>query len=521
MYLKRSLFYILISVVFLLSCSGKQNEKVNPKIPTSVEITFDQHEVVTGTAKHQTVLTGFFLRGSIAELAVVNIKQNNERLLRIYVFNNQTWVLKHNINLRPEVLFIDVANIGGFDQLIAYEHGRLNWIDLETATEHILVNVTSTLPPNQNIPHVDITRDVNGDTFDDLVVPDVDGFWIFTQTAVGTFADPVKIGPPTHVDILYRVDGYQHTPWDMSRIHEIDYNRDGRKDLVFWNGKHFEVHPQNENGLFSTVATTFTTDVVFDSDELATLAAPEGVRYRLRDNQPFGHLTGRVLHTLTDINGDGIADLCVFSLKGGSLWHMHSAYEVHFGMPTPDGATTFAPQVSTSIASDGIPFGILQQDFDGNGQVDMAITTINPNIFNAIGMIIDSVLTHSGSLNFEIYRMEDSIYPDKPTDIRKIRSRHPDKTAIRTAFPPVLLGDVSGDGQLDLLIGRSNKNLRIYRGVQHPDLFEQKSKKVAVTMPTYEEYTWLANLNNDKKRDVVMYHTSNTEPHRVTILLSR
>lgn len=43
---------------------------------------------------------------------------------------------------------------------------------------------------------VDITRDVNGDSHDDLVLPDADGFWVFIQTENGAFAEPAKVGPP-------------------------------------------------------------------------------------------------------------------------------------------------------------------------------------------------------------------------------------------------------------------------------------------------------------------------------------
>ena len=110
-------------------------------------------------------------------------------------------------------------------------------------------------------PHVDITHDVNGDDRDDLVIPDADGFWVFVQVRDGVFADPVKLGPSTEVDRLYGPDEYRYTPWNQSRIHEIDYNRDGRKDLVFWNTDHFKIHSQSEYGLFATDAETFTTDV--------------------------------------------------------------------------------------------------------------------------------------------------------------------------------------------------------------------------------------------------------------------
>ena len=79
----------------------------------------------------------------------------------------------------------------------------------------------------------------------------------------------------------------------------MDYNRDGRSDLVFWNGDHFQVHHQDKHGLFAPAAKTFTTDVAFDSDEISSLAAPQGVRRRRKDHQPTGDLTGRVLHSLT------------------------------------------------------------------------------------------------------------------------------------------------------------------------------------------------------------------------------
>ena len=78
---------------------------------------------------------------------------------------------------------------------------RLNWFNPETATEHALVAVTSNFNPPRSgeIPHLDLTRDVNGDECDDLVVPDVDGFWVFIQTSDGAFANAVKVGPPAEM----------------------------------------------------------------------------------------------------------------------------------------------------------------------------------------------------------------------------------------------------------------------------------------------------------------------------------
>ncbi|MDE2704646.1 MAG: hypothetical protein OXI35_06215, partial [Gemmatimonadota bacterium] len=156
------------------------------------EVIFEQYEVVIGSAERQTALTGFLLGGDVADLAVVNIDENDDRCLRIYAVAESTWVPLLDATLRPEVLFVDVVNIGGRDRLIAYEPDHLNWFDPESATERALVAVTSNFnPPRRDeIPHVDVTRDVNGDERDDLVVPAVDGFWVFVQRSDGAFADP-------------------------------------------------------------------------------------------------------------------------------------------------------------------------------------------------------------------------------------------------------------------------------------------------------------------------------------------
>ena len=114
-----------------------------------------------------------------------------------------------------------MVNIGGRDRLIAYERGRLTWFDPDSATERALVAATANFnPPRRDeIPHVDVTRDVNGDGRDDLVVPDVDGFWVFVQMNDGTFADPVKIGSATDMSRIYGADGYRYDPWSQSRIY--------------------------------------------------------------------------------------------------------------------------------------------------------------------------------------------------------------------------------------------------------------------------------------------------------------
>ena len=511
----------------------------------AAEFTFEQYEVVIGSAERQTVLTGFLFGGAVADLAVVNIGEHGDRRLRIYAFGDSTWVPRLGTTLRPEVLFVDVANIAGRDRLIAYESGRLNWFDPESATERALVAVTSNFnPPRRGeIPHVDVTRDVNGDNRDDLVVPDVDGFWVFIQIGDGAFADPVKIGPSTDMSRIYGADGYRYDPWSQSRVHKVDYNRDGRRDLAFWNEDHFAVYLQDERGLFASVVETFMTDVAFDSDDLSAFAT--------------GDMIGRVLHSLADLNGDGVADLVVFSLEGSK----RSAYEVHFGAPTADGGIAFARGVDMAFTSDGsVQLGMERHDFDRDGQVELMFTTIEVEYLESSlwkrfkGFMGDDIW-----LNLEFYRVEGGRYRDKPNATRRIaldgvpshkepgwvpldivlrgathERRKTQKSWLRAFNTTLLLGDVTGDGLSDLLIGDHPRIMDIFVGTPGPDLFSQQPQDVAIAVPNDEEYTWLVDLNKDGKQDILMHHPftlrdahgarrlpSGAEPHRVTMLIAR
>ncbi len=545
----RILFIVLVFGVFLSSYSELPNATADPTVLAHAEFTFDRYEIVTGVAKRQTVLTGFLLGGAIAEVAVVHIDENDSRHLRIYTFVDNTWTPKLDTTLRPEVLFVDVANIGGRDRLITYERGRLNWFDPDSAAELPLVVVTSNFkPPRESeIPHVDVTQDVNADDRDDLVVPDVDGFWVFIQMSDGVFAEKVKIGPPTEMERILGADGYRYDPWSQSRVYEIDYDRDGRTDLACWNEDHFKVHLQDERGLFAPKAKTFTTDVAFDSDRDSLLAT--------RD------MTGKVLHALSDLNGDDIADLVVFKLSGRDISKKHSSYEVHFGTPTPEGGIAFSGAPDIAFQSDeSVQLGMDRHDFNSDGQMDLMITTINLEFLK--GSIWKSIKGFMGDdiwLGLEFYQMEEDRYPDTPNTIRGIaldgvpshrepgwvpldivlrgathERRKTEKSYPRAFNATLLIGDVTGDGRSDLLIADHPRIMVVFSGVPGPEIFARQPQEVKVAVPNDEEYTWLVDLNRDGVQDILMHHpftlrdahgapklAPGTEPHRVTMLIAR
>lgn len=521
--------------ISILGCSAKIN-KTN-KQTSPVPFTFEEYKVSIGSDKNQTVLTGFLADNAIAELAIVNIGKNSTRRIRIYTLKDDTWKLSLDTSLRPQILFVDVATIGGRDRILTYEHGRLNWFDLDSKAEQELIKITINynMIDADKISRVDITRDLNGDGLDDLILPDFDGFWISTQLNDGSFADPVKLGPPepylnkTALDQgrSYREIGINELTvlWYLGRIHQVDYNGDRCTDLVFWNEDHFDVYLQKAHGIFSAEAKSFNIDVPFGTDGAYSIAFDFSGENMFALMFGFRENTKRsVLHTFRDMNSDNVADMIIHTLEGRSLGNQNSEYKVHFGKQTSNGLV-FTRDVGMTIRPKGSAGGLLPwgyssywlQDFDADGDLDFLFRDVNTNI----GGMARAMVGKSIAINLEFFRMDNGSFPVKPTTTRKIRPALDIFETDRVFFPAILFGDVNGDKRLDLIVGKNWTEMHIFLGEPGPKVLAKKPQKIKVDMPNDERNMWLVDLNRDNKKDILINNKAATKQNQVTMLITR
>lgn len=536
---RRGWIYILTLVAALSGTGGSFASQISDDL-------FVRHDLVIDAVKPQTVLPGFFLGGTLADLVVVSVGDSGDRHLSIYSYGDDTWAPEIEATLRPGVLFVDVARIGGHDRLITYESGQLNWFDPDAAIEHQLVEIgTSYRAVDESaIPHVDITRDLNRDGHDDLLMPDLDGFWVSTQSTQGSFTVPALLGPSEpfaeqsvgNLDVGEPASGDSPSYGDvgitamtipvyLSRVHQMDYDLDGRFDLVFWNEDHFDIYLQDSGGSFVSPPQSYSPDVSIDSDGVYSRSfdySDQGIGSILFG---FGKKTERtVLHSLEDVNGDSIADLVALTMAGKSITKQRSLYEVHFGSATPDGIR-FASEASTGIRSAGKaggmqPWGYAShwfEDLDDDGQVEMILRDVRVG-FGGMGR---ALLGNSVPIDLEFYRTQQGLYTDEPATTRKIRRFAPFDGPGNIFFPPVLMGDVNGDGRSDLVVGESPNELHVFLGQSGPDLLAQQPLRIEVPLPQDERNVRLVDLNNDRRQDILIHHPSKTEPQRVTMLISQ
>ena len=497
---------------------------------------FDFYEIDTGKAEHQTVLTGSFVASGNVELAVISSGEHIAPNVTIFRLEGDQWVADRNWSLDDDILFVDRLNLAGRDHLLTYRLGRFSRIDLATNVEEELVEIATDFSgtADEGIPRLKVIRDLNGDGLDDIVMPEREGFWVSVQRPDGAFSASRKIGPPEpQLDAKaygdeksYREVGInaQTLPWYLSRVHQLDYDLDGRTDLAFWNESHFEIYRQDPAGYFVEEAITFAIDVPFDFDGSYALA------FQFSERSVASLLLGlggrfeyTILQGFPDLNRDGIADLVTLTFSGRRIFSLRGRYDVHFGRATPHGiGFSQSPDTSarTPGPAGGEAWGYASQryvDFDGDGMTDLTMGSVN----TGLGGMARAMIGNSISMNLAVYRLEDGTFRSRPDITKKIRTPFAPFTKRGVLFPTVLSGDVNGDGRMDLLAVERWDELSVYLGENSPQLLTDEPVRLAVEVPTDERFAKVGDLDGDGRDDVYIQYPSKSEANRLVVLMAR
>ena len=528
----RTHWTIGVAAMVLAACGAASNLNSGDANPL-----FEIREAAIPAAEHQTVLAGSFDGTDRAQLAVVSAGARGKPNIRLIALNDGEWRTSLDAVLEAGVLFVDIARVAGQDRLLIYRHGSVDWFDPYAGEQRPLINLKTSYRSSaeDGISQLDITHDVNGDSRDDLLIPDVDGFWLALQSQDGHFDQAVKLGPADPFadrnaygdKRTYRQVGItaKNTPWYLGRVHRLDYDRDGRQDLMFWNRDHFLLYRQNAAGDFEDPPRTLESGVEFDFDGSYGLAFQFGeasVPSMLLGLGPRTHYT--VLQGFPDLNADGLADAVTLSLTGRSPFRLRGRYDVRFGRPAP-GATFFSEAPDTSFEAPGKSgglqaWGYAAQNFldvNNDGATDAAVGAVNIGL----GGMFGAIAGNSVAIDLALYLLRDGKYPAKPDWERRVSSPFSPLNKRGPLFPTVLTGDINGDGRSDLLVGERWDELSVFLGAEGKAPFASQAITLGVAIPADERNARIADLDNDGKDDIFIQHSSAAEPGRLIILMAR
>lgn len=450
----------------------------------------------------------------MADLLVLDRNATNR--IRVLAYDGKEWRWQLERKLPADVQFVDALRSKDRDRLLISRRGQIDALDMVDGTVKTLITGPSTpLPPGANRPlHIEVTRDLNGDSLDDLVIPTEAGVWVTLQNDDGTFRSPFKVAQPFAASRFRFSHGYRFEPWELTRLHQFDYDQDGNDDLAYWNGKEFVVHDLSSAQDFGKVIGRFHVATPFDSDDITTLAAPYGVQHRERDRNPEGSMDSRVLHSIRDMDGDQHPDLVFYSLRGGSIWDLVSVIEIHYGETAPDGSLRFLTACGSRLKVAGIPFRLWLRDVDADRSVDIVLTTIKPSVIKVVSLLSQWVFTRRHSMDLQVFSMRERDYPSHAMSRQTIKVSSGNDGMV---FPTLLFGDFRGDSLEELLVGLG-KSLRLHCHEPGRRPFAGGVKKLRIPSPR-EEFSWADDLNRDGKPDVLLHDVRSDESDRMIVLM--
>lgn len=475
----------------------------------SAGVDFVVSTIDTGRSVSQTVLHGYFRHDKRADLVIARVDETQRRLVSIHEMGDDLEfapVPLVEFELPADVIGLDTGRLGARDILVFFtDSGAIHYNPFSDTSEPLVSfeSVYNSIVKDE-IPRLNLFRDVNEDGLDDFVIPGFGGFTVIVQRPDGGFARPVAVHAPPVMDMTYN-----DYPWyQMRAMFETDMTGDGRKDLVFWIDNAFAVYRQLDSGLFSETAVRMVSNVPFEYDGV------DGVSFRMGEEDQ-SNLTARVLYQLKDLDGDGITDLVTLTVTSRSVFNKQTTYEVHTGRRRQDGTLTFSELPTSRIESKGIQFESEEKDLDGSGQVDMVVSSVEIGI----GKIIAALITGAIKIDLDFYKMTDGIYPDSPNATRTITSTF-NLSSGDVFFPFVLIADVNGDPYADLLVQDGTDTIRIYEGEAGAGLFSRRATDFKVRLPNDADLVALADLNADKRQDVILRLEKKNEQNSVTVLMS-
>ncbi|MDF1660679.1 MAG: VCBS repeat-containing protein [Planctomycetota bacterium] len=363
-------------------------------------------------------------------------------------------------------------------------------------------------PSKGEIRRKDLCRDLNGDGLEDLLIPEATGMAVYFNVK-GKFGKRRPLFVPPNANVQPGNDQLSSrvtTVYWFSNPSIVDFNKDGRKDMILPVDDMVKVFPQDKAGNFPEYPAS---QVKIADQKL--LEAGERPDFELDVSMPL---------QLIDLNNDGYVDMLSTHVGQGVT---------RIFMGSKDGVSAFK-KPTHFIRAKGVSFFTFTVDLDGDGLLDLVVPRTDKI---GIWYLLKVLVTRSVKIDALCYYQRKNVnkpFPDEPDFSNEIEipltfKSTGSKFNVGTSFVASISGDFNKDGRKDVLYRTEDDELGIFYGRKGRGGFPEDPSAV-IKVKDVSNYRFMMadvpDLNADGRSDVVLkYYSWDRKSDRVSVHLSK
>jgi len=478
---------------------------------------FTQHQIDLDFNVNQPVLIADLLPQAGAELLVIGMDDEQQRILAIYFFDTKsnTFIQQDKIKIADNVFAYDVGEPlqDGLQRLYlldkttvhryvpAHLSHKSTWMQGESVSSMYLGDKA------ESFTEMNFIQDINNDGLDDIMLPHFEQLNLWLSDCCGA-------RHPQNLPIGARIEMNQSSVrYDDQEIYFQDMNSDGKVDLVTVEQGQLSVFVQNENMQFSLTPKKIKIDNSIYAVDWWDMKGPSGQEM---DQSDIQH---RVVREIDDFNGDGIPDIAVQFTKSSGVLDKTIDFEFFYGL-LYEGQLSYPEQADTTVTSEETLSDLTFLDRDMDGKKEVSVSSFDIGISQIVGALL------SGSIDQDvlIFSMdENNQFGEKPLVSQEVEITFSLSSGTR-GQPLVRLIDINGDAVKDIVYSDGDDLIRALLATPNQKKpYSKRSLRQKIPMPKNPYNAATEDLNEDGKIDVVLHHGRADSPEllkRVVVLMA-
>lgn len=367
-------------------------------------------------------------------------------------------------------------------------------------SELLPVEGMTLFPEKGDIPIIDFVRDWNGEEGNEIAVFRFEGLSLYASDSAGVYRKyndiPVEIESSVSGrisrDYPFRTEGLS-SHFYFPDLNLIDYNNDGRRDLLITRDDRLYIYLKNSDNMFRNELEVYRNfDVRSKKEKIEGMA--------------------NVYTTIQNLDSDGYSDVIVTKQTAKGITELRGVLNIYNG-----GKNGYSTKPDQVIISEGTASaGTTIRDVNGDGRMDLIL----PSVKISVTALIRFLLTRSFPIKFNIFLYhEDGRFSENPDFSKEVKfkidfSGESDTQAIN------LSGDFNNDLQKDFVFATDEDELSIYLGIKDDDKIFSDDKAAEVDITAFGEIE-VDDLDGDGYSDMLLYYPQNRDMEgKVNVLMN-